>query len=235
MTVLKMKVGAEWIPVGGTPETVWTGPSAPTDPTIDLWIDTDEPALAGGGWPGPFTPLDQSAWTWVNQRTSVLTQGSGIVYLSASPAASDQTSGRVRAAPPTPYTITAFIVPEVIATANSKFGIGWQDGTGKLSYIAFSGAGDIAHARFPSPTSWAGAVSEGSYTWRHQANAWLRIADNGTNLTTSVSMDGVNFRLLSSVSRTGFMTAGPTLVGFFAVPASAAVGAGGSILSWVIT
>ena len=34
--------------VGGTTDTVWVGPSAPSDPNTELWWDTDEPS--GGGW-----------------------------------------------------------------------------------------------------------------------------------------------------------------------------------------
>lgn len=42
-----MKVDGAWLPVGGVREVVWTGPSAPADPEIDLWVDTDEAGIGG--------------------------------------------------------------------------------------------------------------------------------------------------------------------------------------------
>lgn len=36
--------GLKWATPAASVDVLWTGPSAPTDPTIELWADTDEPA-----------------------------------------------------------------------------------------------------------------------------------------------------------------------------------------------
>jgi hypothetical protein len=43
MAVLNARIGGVWVPVGGGTEEVSVGPTAPTDPGIEMWYDTDAP------------------------------------------------------------------------------------------------------------------------------------------------------------------------------------------------
>jgi hypothetical protein len=45
MGVLRARVGGAWVDIGGDRDQVWVNPSAPTDPNIELWYDTDAPSL----------------------------------------------------------------------------------------------------------------------------------------------------------------------------------------------
>ena len=71
--VLKVLVAPDtWVPVGGQGPpgiTMHTGPSAPADPDIDLWWDTDEVALNTMG----------TRTTWASPIASGITIGSGAV------------------------------------------------------------------------------------------------------------------------------------------------------------
>jgi hypothetical protein len=46
MGVLRVKVGTNWVDVGGTIDPIWVDPSAPTDPNIEMWYDTDASSYA---------------------------------------------------------------------------------------------------------------------------------------------------------------------------------------------
>jgi hypothetical protein len=44
--VLKARVGGSWVDIAaGAIDEVWVGPSAPTDPNVQMWFDTDAPAV----------------------------------------------------------------------------------------------------------------------------------------------------------------------------------------------
>lgn len=70
MPVLKAKVGTEWVPVGGVPDVLWTGPEPPPTAGYELWADTDEPALTA-------LPVNMVAprFTFVNATTCQLALG----------------------------------------------------------------------------------------------------------------------------------------------------------------
>jgi len=44
--VLKARVGGSWVDIAaGAIDEVWVGPDAPTDPNVQMWYDTDAPAV----------------------------------------------------------------------------------------------------------------------------------------------------------------------------------------------
>ncbi len=50
MGVLRVRAGGTWVDVGGGSDPIWVDPSAPTDPSYELWYDTDANAsLATSG------------------------------------------------------------------------------------------------------------------------------------------------------------------------------------------
>jgi hypothetical protein len=91
---------------------------------------------------------------------------------------------------------------------------------------------ELAVSHYNSPTSHnSNAVIRLQPKWPFQV--WLRIVDDNTNLVYSYSIDGVNYRQLTSHSRTSFMAGGPDQVGVFATCQASAMSLGGSFLSWV--
>jgi hypothetical protein len=59
---------------------------------------------------------------------------------------------------------------------------------------------------------------------------FFRIADDGANRISSISTDGINFRVIHTVARTDFLTADQ--VGFFVNCQETTWDAGMTLLSW---
>ena len=61
MTVTKAKIGGIWTAISGYASNVFVGPNQPTDPNMQLWIDTDAVLT-----PVPWTNVTVLG-TWANQ------------------------------------------------------------------------------------------------------------------------------------------------------------------------
>jgi hypothetical protein len=155
------------------------------------------------------------------------------------PAGTDGLRILKKAAPATPYSITAAFIPHMVSDAATFPGLGLlfrESGTGELVTWSYTLATDVfARAqKWNSPTSFnAGYVMPWENMTAYLAGpvVWFRITDNGTNLLFSVSNSGHLFHQIFSVSRTDFMAGGPDEVGFWA-NAVASYETGITILSW---
>jgi hypothetical protein len=185
----------------------------------------------GGGGGSALPPLDQSAWSWVNQDASVVTQESNVVRLTV--AADSEIHARVVNAPSTPYVITADVVPH-LGVGNSVFGLTfYESGTGRFVQMAVrcpvsDPRGLFSARRENSISSHASQVE--SPQFMAFGRMLLRMADDGTDLTLSYSLDGVNFTTLIDEARGTFFTTGPDQVGIFAQTFSDPTGI--SIMGW---
>ncbi|MBN9090212.1 MAG: hypothetical protein J0J01_25150 [Reyranella sp.] len=149
--------------------------------------------------------------TWLNQGSAIATDSAiGLAITAPSAGASINIAGRFKAAPVTPYTITALVAATRSATGNNGVGIGWYDGTSKLHTINFAlpaGTPGFQIVRFNTPTSFSGV----DFTSSNNAFAqpmWLQIADDGTNVSFAFSQDGANFVVLFSTTKAaGFLGA----------------------------
>jgi hypothetical protein len=53
MGVLRVKVGGNWVDVGGSNDPLWVDPLAPSDPNYELWYDTGASSMISSAGSGP--------------------------------------------------------------------------------------------------------------------------------------------------------------------------------------
>lgn len=191
----------------------------------------------GSAWVpwGPLFAMTQPVsgdFSWVNQGSATVSTTNGGIYLyDPTVDASLNIRARVKSAPSTPYTITAAILFDPIVAANHNSGLLFREsGTGELVLFGIlQGTGSVLQVdNWNSPTSFNANVV--NVTTRSMSLVWLRIADNGTNRICSVSSDGQNWIVVSTVARTTFLTADQ--VGFFVAARNATYPMGLTLLSW---
>lgn len=196
--------------------------------------------VSGADFYGPMWKLGDPtvpSWAWVNQGGSTIADANGISFLDI-PNATTNIRSRVISAPATPYTITALLRARYVGALSTQYGglVFRESSTGKLYIWYVAGNGALQAVKFTNDTTFSavGAVNvaiAGAAGNFH----WLRIADNGTNLLFSVSVDGLNFVEYGTEGRTVFMAGGPNQVGFFANGDSPGASMSLSVLSWVVT
>jgi hypothetical protein len=175
--------------------------------------------------------------TWLNQGSAAVSDSAvGVCIDAPTSGTSTNLTGRYMAAPTAPYTITALIAATRASTSFSGAGIGWYDGSAKLHLLSYSinngGVPYLLVNKWNSVTSFNAA----DFTSSNNAFAqpiWLRVADDGTNVSFAFSQDGYTFIPLFSVAKaSGFLGAsGYSNVIFFVDPR------GGrslsTVMSWV--
>jgi hypothetical protein len=107
--------------------------------------------------------------------------------------------GIYKTAPATPYTITALVTQTGPTSSYAFTGIGFYDPiTGRIENICYTAIPsvqpNVSVPAFYSATSYSNNVGT---LWPDSANInlpiWLRLQNDGTNVTYSYSADGVNF------------------------------------------
>jgi len=181
----------------------------------------------------PLTAPPTGVWSWRNQGSSTIAETLDSLQLVAAGTGSPTNLvARVKAAPATPYTITAHILPIPIQKTFLGYGVcfrqnGAGTGTGRL-VVMYWDAANVAGTASPtlriekwtSETTFSGSYVEYLAT---QAPRWFRITDDGVNLIFYVSADGQNFIQVHSVARLDFLLQGADQVGFFAFTSNQAV------------
>jgi len=169
-----------------------------------------------------FTPPDSGDFTWVNQGTATVANSKGMMVLTTPNVASGESLRcLVKAAPATPYEITVAMLAlsptYTTASAMAQYGICWREsGSGKLLTYGWGMASyptTFNYTQWNSPTSVSGNILQASVI--APGICWVRFADDGTNRTVKISMDGFNFEPVAAAQgRTVFLTADQ--VGVFA-------------------
>lgn len=204
----------------------------------------------GGGSSGLFgpvlanSPVPTSANTgltnWGNQDSATIADSAlGISMTRPDQSANDRYSIRYKAAPATPYTITALIALTTFGTGtgNRQGGIGWFDGTqfqlmrltnASNSVMQLNVTGHTSLTSGAATNQVAGVIIGSSFIW-------MRMSDDGTNITFSVSMDGINFTTMYTVAKaSGYLGAsGYSNVAFGANAAAGVTHM--TVMSWVET
>jgi hypothetical protein len=200
---------------------------------IHVYRDTGS-ALVPWGPIWPMTRPVNTDFSWINQGTATITDANGMLHLSAPASAAANARLRVKAAPATPYTITAYLIPLLLQADFHAAGLLFREvATGELHTFAFGWATSrflLASAKWASPTSFTADYTTLNAQQFLQGGIWLRIADDGTNRICSVSNDGYNWLVVHSVSRVDFLTADQ--VGFYVNANNASFGLGVSLVSW---
>lgn len=181
-------------------------------------------AVAGGGsgsglYSGQIsatvpTSVNTGLSTWVHQNTATVGDSSNGILLSLANTGASSSysirSGLVTSVIPssgaTPYSVTALFAITVPDTGSGSFlveGIfGWYDGTNKLQVLRVDcrqAAPQLYVSSNSTPTAFnathGGAAEFGSPL------VWLKILDDGTNVTFYYSADGVDFNTLYTVAK----------------------------------
>lgn len=205
----------------------------------DLWLPSDSFYLlryTGAAWVpwGPIFPHtmpDNTAFAWINQGAASVDATKGGIYLLAPALAGTNLKIRKKAAPGTPYTITACFLPQLYAVNYQQAGLLFREsGSGKLATVAmtYSSGWKLPVEKFTNPTTYsANYLTVDSLD---PTTIWLRIADDGVNRICSWSMDGQFWMQIHSVGRADFLTADE--VGFFTCPTNATWPSAMTLLSW---
>lgn len=201
--------------------------TAPPSAGLYSQVMSPTPTIAGTG-----------LTNWLNQGSSTVADTAvGMTLTAPSSATIDNYVVRYKAAPATPYTITALIASTRSTNSHNAIGIGWYDGTAKLHVLTFSFNASAPNLALPRVEKWNSVTSHNGTDAATTSNAysqpiWLRIADDGTNVKFWFSQDGASFYQIFSVAKaSGFLGAsGYDNVIFFVNPkASQTLG---TILSW---
>ena len=225
--------------------------SPPSSPIAgDIWLPSDGFAAyrySGSAWVpwGPLFPLtapDNAAFSWVNQGTATVSASTGSLILTAPGTGTGYNAVcRVKSAPSTPYTITAYMHATLVLKQWPGYGLLFRESSsGKLHTfgvgIFTTGTGlAVRSVKATNATTFSADYTPDIGLDRPLLTQprWLRIADDGTNRILSLSDDGVNWLVVHSIGRTDFMTADQ--VGFFAITENAGtpnLGVQLTVMSW---
>jgi hypothetical protein len=207
-----------------------------------LYLPSDSPYVlrdTGAAWAawGPLHPLTvppASGWSWVNQGGASLDTTGGPQTIAAPSGSGNSARLRTRAAPSTPYTITALVGVDALMVNFTTVGIGFrQSSDGKLSLL-YVQSNIFNIGNYTSPTSFsANAITSLSAGGHALSRLWMRITDNGTNRIYQVSATGRVWLTLYTVARTTFLTADEVCFGVDVNHASHTAGV--TLLSWAIS
>jgi hypothetical protein len=177
-----------------------------------------------------LTPPVLADFAWINQGGATAVNTYGGVYLSAPAGAGDNVRLLKKAAPGTPYTITAAFIPNLSHLNYSQCGLAFREsGSGKLSnwQIMHDSQWKFVATKMNSPTSFNANYAQATIDDQPSV-VWFRIQDDGANRIVSYSRDGVSWKVTHTIGRTDFLTADE--VGFF----GNAVNATYSVEIWLI-
>jgi hypothetical protein len=188
--------------------------------------------------------LTKNDFTAVNQGTrSYDDQLGGLIITLTTQGASNNYFLLTRSAPSTPYSVTAAGRVSSINTASSAatgWGIGFRESsTGKfhhfnLLHVPTDTGFKLRVQNMDSPTT----TNSGPFTSSLVPAtdiSWLRIRDDGTNLTFHYSSDGINFIQAHSLGRTTFLASGPNQVIISSQNFNSSAEAYINILNWIET
>jgi len=197
-------------PAAGTPGRLFL-------PTDGLFIERDTGSVwekFGPIWP-MTPPLAADFPTWVNQGSATCTDNKGAIWFTTPCNNGESLRCRVKSYPVGAFTVDMVLLPNIWAYAGSAIGCGLciRDSV-SLKLVAYGLAGsssdmNINGYNYTSPTSGSGTVT-GWPSAKHFSESpllFLRYYDDGTtNRVISISVDGVTWTQMVSISRTDFIT-----------------------------
>lgn len=165
---------------------------------------------SSGEYYGPvqriYPPPAMSGWSWFNQGSASYTQTSNAVFLQCPGTGTANIAGLVKAAPSTPYTVTAAFLPAGLGVNYLQSSLCWRaSGSGALVTVGVAN-GQLYVSKWDSPTTFS-ADYVSALALPARGPVYLRLADNGTNRTVAWSADGVSYETVHTVGRTDFLTA----------------------------
>jgi hypothetical protein len=164
----------------------------------------------GGGWWPTFVPQDMTGFTWVNQGGASISFANAISLLDIPAAGGTNLRALVDTAPATPYVVTAALIIRTFRTNNNAIGLVFREsGTGQLMILQVASIAAslvISVAKYNDPTSFNSGVASHDYTGAIiPTPLFLRLEDDGTDITFSYSWDGWNFVEIFTETRSTFL------------------------------
>lgn len=210
-------------PATMTAPVIWYGPGAPCSGYvfIDATGHTSCTAGTGGGGGGgstytgfgstfPITDPTLTAFTWRNQGGATETlRGASLYLVAPTDGSSNAVRGREIAAAAPPFSVTIAIVPQLSAAYNAA-GLYVTDGTKVECYqigtAALSGGMQLAvFNSFNEPGSSGSSLASAAVL---PVGLWyLKVVDDGTNLTWLWSANGFDFIQFSRAPRLTYLSA----------------------------
>jgi hypothetical protein len=218
--------------------TVFAGPTtgSAAAPTFRALVSADIPGGGGGSSLITAPPL-VSSLTWMNQSTSTAVDAANGIFLTQPFGATQYIAALVQNAPATPWTFTAGLMMALFTVNFQSCGIQVSDGTKitalRLQYNSSAGGNSFQLDDFTSATVYTANLAASSVFATLPFPLWLRVADNGTNIIWSYSVDGVNFLQLFSRTRTTFQT--PTKFGICSVAQNSSRDVNFTCVSWKVS
>jgi hypothetical protein len=196
-------------------------PTSVANPTAYYGLDA-QPAIPGG-LDDEFNgvSLDTTRWSWFDQGGVSISLGNSLVTLQAPPDTGQDARGIYQATPAPPWTVVAKLVALDMAsyTNFAQVGILLVDGSGKAVTCAMS-------VRSTSPTfGFDISYWNSGSSWSHSPTGavdtmptivfplYLKVQDDGTNITCSFSRTGTTYFQVGEVIRTQWLPSGPQGVG----------------------
>ena len=181
----------------------------------DLFLPSDGFVVerdTGAAWVpwGPLFPFTQPVdgdFAWVNQGAASVSTTNGQITMTVPAAASVSYRIREKAAPATPYSITACMLLSCYGANYAFSSLGFRDSaTGKLEFWRtgwFTNNFSIGIITASSPTADVASLYSGYMPF--PGVIFFRITDNGTNFIYSHSFDGQNFAIDLTRGRTTYL------------------------------
>ena len=166
--------------------------------------------------------LNNSRWNWFNQGAASATVASSLLTLQDPANGGLDTRGIYQNVPSGPWTVVTKLVAMDMAAYNSygQVGLFLVDGSGRAITCALSVRSsnptfgfDISY--WNNGSSWSNSPTGVLYTMPTVVfPLWFKLQDDGNNnITCSFSRTGVLYFPVGSVSRTAWLSGGPTGVG----------------------
>jgi len=163
-----------------------------------------------------LVPPDVSAYSWVNQGGATESTLGGMVTLKAPAASGNNVRARVKSYT-VPYSLIALITNDYREDNVPNGGLTFYDGTkfSAISFTRFNGRNHFFTYKYDNVTTFNDVYDDLIYDHGPTYPQWVKIRDDGTNLTFGYGIDGKNFTTLRTVSRTNFFPSGPTHAGYY--------------------
>lgn len=189
----------------------------PAQPTVQDtgFLPTDGPYLYqsdGTTWNTfgtmrKMVPLDDSTWSWLNQGSAAMSSVGPTRMMTVPASATDSLRCRIRSVPSTPYTITALFLNDFYPSNYYHAGLVlYASGTGRLQTWGYGYNNNNSHGVVAwTNTTTFSANTNGPFQI-FTPYTFLRIVDDGTNLTFSSSSHGFDFsNVFTTTTRAAFI------------------------------
>lgn len=144
--------------------------------------------------------------TWLNQNGATETDSAmGITIQDTVSGGTNTFQGLIKSVPATPYSAVYLIVPSLtVGSPFSGFAVGWYDGSNKMHCLNVqwqtTSAIEGSIIRMSTPTTYV-STDIGPVVGFGYNLVWVKLKDDGTNVSWSYSFDGVAWVTFYSVAK----------------------------------